>query len=454
MNADTWAHLHWYSAAVTLPSSGSITLLRSPAARTLLGNVSWSVFGGVLAAASLLACNIGAGRMVGPAEYGAAAFGIAMAQLVMLVVVSGMDVTSSRAIAQSRSFEERCAVVASSLASVGVIALAAVGIALLADNWIGSLVNVDATVIKASLLLAACYSVKAVADRQLAALDMLRFQAAAKLLEPVLIAALLVLLVWQRGHRQSEAVLWCFGIGVAALVALYLVRLRHTLRARYFDRHALSGMSRYRRVAMVSAIAPLPLIYGDKLAVQRALPAADVGLYMAYATSSFLVVAQLLMLVNNVLMPAISQIGDKRDVGNLATRVLLLGFIPVAGAVALGLIGILWLLGDAFTVDAWLVAGFATWSALHFLNGLRVAIVIMHSTHAYRWYVRVTIARSLAFIALLAAALGFDAVTAELVVGALVAAELVDTLATGWILRRLVYRTAADPFSFRSARPA
>lgn len=392
----------------------------------------------MIAAALLYACTIVAGRMLGPAEYGRLAFAIAVAQLLVIAVASGMDLAGSRGIAHARSERARAEVVASSLAVVLSLAVMLVFAMMWASPVLAPLLGVPTAILRGAAALAALFAVKAVADRQLAALDDVRFQAIAKLIEPIVVATLLVALLAGTDSATAQDALVCFWAGTLALVVIYALRMRGMLRPKLVRRSVMTQLWRFARVAVASAVVPIPLLYGDRLVAPRALDPVEAGIYFAYASSSFLVVAQVLMLVNNVLFPAISRIPDKRNAVRLLTRVQLLGFLPLSGLIALALVIVMQLFGDLYPVRIDLLVGFSAWSSLHFLNGMLVATIMAHSITAYRRYVRMTVLRAGAFVAWLTYLLTIGTASPVLLVAGLAVAEVLEIAVVQFVLRRHV----------------
>lgn len=410
----------------------------------MLQHLSWSVFGGLLAAALLYGCIVLAGRLLGPAEFGRFAFATAAAQAMMVVVAGGMDLASSRSIARAKTRERLASVVASSLLVVSSTGSAIAVLVAITASSLAEVVGVPAAVLRLAAVLAALYAVKAVVDRQLAALGLLRFQATVKPIEAIIAASLILIVLLWWNERSAVAALACFVAASATLVSAYVLRLRSVMRLGRVDRSVLRELGSYARVALAAAIVPVPLLYGDRFVVQRALSDAEAGIYLAYATSSFLVVAQVLMLVNNVLFPAISRIEDKAMLVRRLRRTSIASVLPLAMAVAGFLTGMLVIFGDEYPRVPLLLALFGAWSALHFLNGLAVTVVMAHSVAAYRRYVTFTAARSIAFVAwLLVVVTQLDAQPA-LLVGGLVAAELLDVLVLQWLFSRMVVGVPSD----------
>lgn len=410
----------------------------------LLSHLSWSVVGGLLAAGLLYGCIVFAGRLLGPAEFGQFAFAAAAAQAMMVLVAGGMDLASSRAIARAKSEPRLASVVASSLVVVAITGTVLAVVVAVAAPSIADVVGVPDAVLRLAAVLAALYAIKAVVDRQLAALGLLRFQATIKPVEALVAAMLLAVVVAWLDERSATAALLCFIGASATLVAAYVLRLRTVMRPGRIDRDVLRELRGYARVALAAAIVPIPLLYGDRFVVQRALGDVEAGIYMAYATSSFLVVAQVLMLVNNVLFPAIARIEDKRHIVRRLRLATAGAALPLAALVGLFLVAMLTVFGEEYPRVPALLVAFSAWSALYFLNGLMVTVAMAHSVAAYRRYVLFTGVRSLAFVAWLVALVTTGSAAPELLVAGLVAAELADVVVLNVLVSRMVVGVPSD----------
>ena len=69
--------------------------------KNFLGNLSWSFFGGIIAAGIMLSVNIAAGRILGPVEYGKYGLVIALSSILLIPMLLGLDVALTHFIAQS-----------------------------------------------------------------------------------------------------------------------------------------------------------------------------------------------------------------------------------------------------------------------------------------------------------------------------------------------------------------
>ena len=69
--------------------------------RKFLGNLSWSFFGGIIAAGIMFAVNILAGRWLGPEEYGKYHIVLALGQVFVIPMLMGMNTSAAYHIAKT-----------------------------------------------------------------------------------------------------------------------------------------------------------------------------------------------------------------------------------------------------------------------------------------------------------------------------------------------------------------
>ena len=71
--------------------------------RKFLGNLSWSFFGGIIAAGATFTVNIVAGRLLGPEEYGKYSLVFLISQIFLIPMIFGMDTAIARTISKEVS---------------------------------------------------------------------------------------------------------------------------------------------------------------------------------------------------------------------------------------------------------------------------------------------------------------------------------------------------------------
>ena len=365
--------------------------------REVWSRVAWSIAGGGAAAALLFAGTVIAGRMLGPADYGQVAFATALAQLLSILAIHGMDLSASRALATAADGGVRASIVSTSIVSVLISSSALLLLGLITSGLLATAFGANRTSVQGGFLLVGLFALKSTFDRHLGALGMVTFQARAKPIEGMVVIGGLALLDLN-DQAKASSVICLLGTAGTVLLGVYSWRLRSHLSRRWIRWKMHQSLSSYGQVILAGALAPLPLWYADKVAVQHALGPENLGIYMAYFTSTALVATQLLMVTNNVLFPIVVGSPDKRRVLRNIKRASAFGLVPFTAAIAVFSLAVLRLFGDRYPVEPRLVLAFSCLAALQFRNGLAQMVVMAHSRKALATEVRWTALRSTGFL--------------------------------------------------------
>lgn len=401
----------------------------------LVNGLKWSTVGGLLGSGLLFTTNVAAGRLLGPTQYGMAAFVLLIAQLFTLFAGMGLDVAASRYAASVKTPHERARVVSTALMLLAPAVVVTVGLGLLISAvpaW-----GQRDSLVAAGVVLGATLALRSFADRLSAAMRWFRFQAVGRAIEGV-VALLVLLTVVALGYDGHGALVIALLSGAGAVTVFLLARIVRGWRRADVHRATASSLMRYSAIAIVHAVTPLGFVFADKFVIGVELGDATLGVYSAYLTGSFLIVAQILAITTNVLYPSVAALDDKTGAYRRIARLRRIGIIPATGAMFVVVTIVLAAYGDAFRYQVDLALLAAAWSALLLFNGMLTVLPITHSERSYLLTALLQGVRSVLFVGYLVAMIVTSDLSLEAVFVGLVLLELVDTACLEFITRRHV----------------
>lgn len=408
--------------------------------RRFLSGLSWSALGGILGAGLLFVAGILAGRLLGPAEFGRAAQVIFLAQLYLLVATLGFDIAGLRTVPAATDPVRRRSLLSTATLAGMLSVLMCSATLLVAALVRGESLSPTHGGLVAVALLGGVLGWRSILERQTSAVRRFRPQALWKCLEGVLAVGVLVLAM--AVARDHDA--WTY-VGTLSLAALVVAAglawtLRRDFSFRAVSRESLNELAPFARLSVLHALMPVGYLYGDKIAVEHALGDRELGIYFAAFTSSYIVVAQVVLIVTNVLFPSVAAMTDKRPVVAKLRHLRRLASGPVFLALWLELWIVLALFGSEFDTPLLTMALFAAWGTAFFNNALVTVVTISHSRTTYVGTVVAQGVRSLAYAGYLVALVASGELTTQLVVLGLLIGELFDGAVLSWLVRRYVER--------------
>ncbi|MCB0879231.1 MAG: oligosaccharide flippase family protein, partial [Thermoleophilia bacterium] len=412
-------------------------------ARAFVVGLRHSAIGGIAAAALMFGASIAAGRTLGAAEYGQAIFVITVAQMFSVFAPLGFDVAMSRRLPRVES--ERIAEVVTT--AVIVIAISTTVLALVAVSAVAlvsmSVQHLQSTLVLAGIALGVALAARVSADRALSGMQLFRRQARMRPVEGVVVLLVLSLILIE-GDRGWEAYCVALIVGASVVAARMWWSLREWISSRCWRASEASELRSYGFVTMLHAASPIGFVYADKFLVGRWLGSDALGVYGAYYAAGFLVVAQLLAIISNVLFPATAAVDDRRHLTRRLNKACAGAFFPAVFALTLVVRMIVGLFGDEFQ-PSWLTSVIAgTWGALLLVNGLLTTNAITHSRRAYAWVAGFQAFRSLFYVGAMISFHLTGLLSLNTAMLSLVMIELLDSLNLRTINRRIVSRSEAS----------
>ncbi len=355
---------------------GLVTFFRNKA---FVANLSWSFMGGIGAAVLLLFATVLAGRLLGPAEYGKFAAITAVADIIGLFLIFGMDKSSMRLLAMRENEQER-----SHLISFTLLFFLALAVILVLAYWalspfLSRLLSLPATLLGIAFMYALVASLRQITNNFIRSLDKFKYQAFARLTEGLVVLGLFLLLYRLVGNSYHS---YAFAVITAGIVVilLFLLHLR-----RYFTR-SLPHHDRFKdqishaKVYFFAAI--LGILFGslDKIIIGKYLGFHDLGIYAAYSTVALSFTAQLNSMLGNVFFPMFSKkLTQFRGILQTVDRFSLFAFFPMMIVVAVLIIVVMHFFGEAYGVNSWYVIGFSALGVVRMIFSFNAMLVDIFS---------------------------------------------------------------------------
>lgn len=401
--------------------------------RKFIRNLSWSFFGGIIAAGTLFAINILAGRWLGPEEYGKYNLAFLMAQVFFVPMVLGMDVAVARAVSIAGVNKEKISRIISGSVFVvlGSIAIIAPLLFFWSDR-ISDFFSATSDIVFVAIFLAVPITLKAFFDGTVRGLHLFRFQAMARLFEGI-VGMTIFLIAFFLLRNQLSLV---FSIAISAMLVslIYALKIRKFFSA--FDFVSVWELLRYAKFVVVGSVITLILGYGDRYVVNRYLGIEELGIYSAYYIATILVVGQFIAIFANVFFPMISKIGEKREIMKKLDRFVLVGVIPViAGIFVVGFL-ILKLFGSAYIVDPFTLLLFGAVAALQFFVSFYASMVNAHDERTYFWGLAFFGMRATVYAIYIVVLIVADSVSVSAILVGLVINYVVDMLNLRYIIKK------------------
>lgn len=337
-----------------------------------LKNLSWSLFGGIVASFLMLAVNIGVGRYFGPEEYGKYNLILSVSQILLVFIYLGTDVSSVRYISREEGLQRKRSFLSSSFYFVVGTILFSWVVYYLMHQLIESSFHVDGQYILFPLIFGTFLALKGMLDGYLRAFSLFRFQAYLRVVEACVVVVFLILTLVVIGVREYQYYIYAIVSGAAIFSIVTLYRLRWSLRP--FDAKSLQLMLSYGHIVLLGTVLSVVFNSLDKLIIAKYLGVAQLGIYSAYFMTSTNLIAQMTQVFNNVFFPAISQVSDTAYVEKMNILVRRL-FIP-GGIILSGLLyGILLVFGRAYEPNIFLSISFGFLAILQIILTINASII-------------------------------------------------------------------------------
>lgn len=349
-----------------------------------LGHLSWSFIGGGLASAIMLAVTILVGRVLGPAGYGQYSLILTTAQLITTPVLFGIDLTSTRIIAQSTNDIEKRQHASSAFVYVVAANLIVIVLTLSLITPLQRLTNQSAVFILATVIFSASLSIKSILDSILQGMQRFVVQFQSRMLDVTTVVLLLLILFVALQTLTPVAYIVSLMGGTIIFCIRILIYL--TLRSTRPSSQALIQQLRFGRIIFLGAVFAAGFNSLDKFLIAKYLNITALGVYSAYFTGSTNLIAQLTQMFLNVFFPSVAASPNKAVVFRKMTHLITLGFLPFTLLLSGLLYVIMHLFGSQYGLDLTLVFSFSFLAGLQFVLTVSVYFITAIGEAIYTRY--------------------------------------------------------------------
>lgn len=326
----------------------SMSRIKELAGRPIYRQVSISLVGIITAAGLAFAANIIAGRMLGPGEYGRFALMLAVAQIMIIVILPGIDAAVMRYVAKEKDNAERKnEYIFSGWFLFMVVTAASVLVLLAIRPMVGRYIPDAAGVYGIAIIYALAVTQRNFYEAIARGEHKFRLQAFVKIAEALLVLAILSGLVWTGGCRSYACYAAAGAIGAIVSVVLYWPQTLRGRRMRILKKR-VKQVWHYGKFGIVGAVAGVMFTSADRLLIARELGTRELGLYTAYYSSSVMIAVQMGTVLANVLFPVAAGRRDHMGMLKELDKYFVRAALPAVLIIAAGIYIALALFGSAY----------------------------------------------------------------------------------------------------------
>ncbi|MDA1169087.1 MAG: oligosaccharide flippase family protein [bacterium] len=293
--------------------------------KQFLGNLSWSFFGGLGASVVMMGINILAGRYMGPIGYGQYGLILTISQILMVFLVFGLDLSSVRSIAMSKSISKKSKHISSVIFFTVFSSSLLIVLFIIVRNYIAQQFHTNAIILSIAVVYAIIASFKIIADSIARGLFLFKEQFFARIVEVGTVVFLFSLFFFYFEERSYPYYLVAllggslfFIVWLASKFSGYVTR---------FDFESLKEQLSYSSFLVVGTVLGTAFNSLDKFIIVQYLSVQELGIYMAYFMASTNLIAQATQIFINVLFPQIASMNNG-DFLKRIEKLFMLLFVP------------------------------------------------------------------------------------------------------------------------------
>lgn len=403
--------------------------------RKFLGHLSWSFFGGVIAAAIMFAVNIIAGRWLGPEEYGKYSLVFLLSQIFLIPMVFGMDMAISRAI--SKRAHHGLADVQRDVSSAFWLVLLSMGlfslILVIGKSFFAGIFATTINIVIFGLLLSLVLALKTFLDGIVRGLQLFQFQAKVRIFEASFSVA--VFFGAYSFLKSYVSIALAFVFAGAIVVFRYLFCFRRLIFS-IPNSTSLKGLLSYSKFVVGSALVTLVVGYGDRFVVNKYFGTEELGLYSAYYAATIFVIGQITVIMSNVFFPVIAKIKEKVLIVKKIDRLVFFGFIPSVFLLFFVGLAVLTLFGPAYKINILVLSLFSVVATLQFFVAFYGNMVAAHSKKTYFLGLKFYFFRACAYIGYIIILVAMDLLSVQTILLGLIMNYAVDGAGLRYILKK------------------
>ncbi len=342
-------------------------------------NLSWSLGGFFFSSFILFFLNVSAGRILGPVGYGKYNLILVLANIVSVVILLGLNTTTTKFLAESKNELEKKRILSNSIIIISITSLISLCLFLLMlflDLFNG--LNLNPNLFFTAIIFAILLSYKSLFDGIAKGLNLFEYQTKIRIAESLIVVIIFLLFFSQLkiGNFFYYAISLIGGMVFFCLFFYFKIK-SYVIgwSMQHFKR-----IFKYTRDTIVITIILMIVNYLDRIFVGRFIGLTDLGIYSAYLTSSSVFVGQIMIVLNNVFFPAVILLEDKDAVKKQVDKLFIFFSIPVFFLFSIVSYGALYLFGNNFEKNILIIFAFSFASVLQLFGSLYKSLVSSHES--------------------------------------------------------------------------
>lgn len=406
--------------------------------RKFLNNLSWSFFGGMTASIILFVVAVGAARLLGPSEFGKYSLIIAVAEVLLVVIIFGVDIGSIKLLSASSAKKNRNKTISSSFVLFGIVSVLVCLISFLGFGLVERFTNFDTMTILLTVVVALAFGFKRIGDSYMRGLMLFKDQARYKIIEAISVICLFIITFFIIGISNYLAyiAIIIFGVGIAGILYLkeYIKYLSKNDISKKYSKKILS----YSAFGIIASVTSIVVQSFDKLFIYKYFELSDVGVYSVYYMLSLLLSSQIIQIVINVFFPSMNEQVKKDDIFQKINKLAKVGFLPGVIFFVVFIRVALFFFGSEYEVFwSWIMI-LSFFSVIHFYTALYGWTLISISREGYKKQNIGLIMGILGYILTIVVGIWILGLTIEILFIALVVNRLISGLAYKVFIKKLI----------------
>ena len=276
---------------------------KSDVMRDFLKNLSWSFFGGIIAAAIMFLVNVMAGRFLGPIEFGKYNYIYSFAASLTFFFLLGNNQSGIRYISDEKYKERKNNILNALFFLTLVQSLALFFIAFIFGGMLSKKFGISITTVYFVFFMGFVFSFKELFDSFLRSFGYFKKQSFLKIGDAFLVLSFFTFsLLFFKGKLEYLHYAWAMMIGASfsIMIPLYFFKGRFGK----FDKSDLSIIFHYNKFLIIAGISGL-ILGLEKILIGKFMGMESLGNYSAYYASSQMIVSNFSILFMNIFWPTV-----------------------------------------------------------------------------------------------------------------------------------------------------
>lgn len=294
----------------------------SDAMREFLGHLSWSFFGGIIAAVIMFVVNILAGRFLGPLGYGEYNYIYSMAASLTFFFLLGNNQSSIRHIADEEYRNRRSKILSALLFLTIIQSIVLFIIIFVFRNTLSEKLNLGVNIVYFIVFMGFVFSFKELFDSFLRSLGLFKKQSLVRAMDALLVLLFFILFIHIfKGDIKYLHYAWAMMAGAifSALAFLYLTGCQFSK----FGKKEIFTIFNYNKFLIIGGFSGF-IMSLEKVFIGKYMGIESLGIYSAYYASSQMIISNLSILFMNIFWPTV--VKNKENVGAILKKIETLFF--------------------------------------------------------------------------------------------------------------------------------